>query len=105
MAKLSWIWLLLISVSQVVRSDGARRDRWVKPNGENIENFEERYYIGDTLNIEWKGWNTTETEGFVMKDGETRAKLYVRAWALQYSNWSDFRTCTQSSPLNHEIRD
>ncbi|CAI7613061.1 unnamed protein product [Penicillium viridicatum] len=92
MAKLSWIWLLLISVSQVVRSDGTRRDRWVKPNGENIENFKERYYIGDTLNIEWKGWNTTETEGFVMKNGETRAKLYVRAWDPGYSSWSDFRT-------------
>lgn len=103
MANLSWIWLFLISVPQLVRSDGSRRERWEKPDGKNAENFKETYYLGDTIKIEWKGWNTTESTRFIDKDtNEPMAKLYVNAWNPDYSTWFENLASMQSPAPNHE---
>lgn len=105
MIKSPFIWVLLISVSQVVRGDGARRDRWVTPKGEAMEYSEKVHQLGDTLNIEWKGWNLSETKGFVTEDGQTKAKLYIKDGYGEFMTWSHYCTCIQSSLMAHGTRD
>lgn len=104
MAKVPWIWLLLLLVLRVVRSEETRRDRWVKPDGDDTKDTKTSYQIGDTLNIEWKGWGADETEKF-MESGEPRAKLYVASADSEHSKWSELLTCRSSSPPDKETRD
>lgn len=104
MANLTWIWLLLLSVCQVVRGDGSARERWEKPDGKNPDNFKETYYLGDKIEIQWKGWNTTESKKFVDTDNDKpMAKLYVNAWNPDKSTWYDNLASMPSPALKYVL--
>ncbi|KAJ5468490.1 hypothetical protein N7475_006242, partial [Penicillium sp. IBT 31633x] len=49
-------------------------------------NFEETWYIGDTIHVRWAGWNSTFTSDLM--DNTTEAQLYVVAWNPDYSSYS-----------------
>ncbi|KAJ5615421.1 hypothetical protein N7537_000535 [Penicillium hordei] len=93
MANLSWAWLLLISVSQVVQSAEPARKRWNKPDG-NDDNFVETWYIGDTVKLSWSGWDKDQRDRTI--EGLDEAKLYVNAWNPDYSTWSKVITANAS---------
>ncbi|CAG8152508.1 unnamed protein product [Penicillium olsonii] len=85
MANVAWVWLLLISVLQLAQSSETARSHWQRPDGDD-KNFKEVYSIGDLLQIQWAGWDSSYTKRF--KNNETQAKLYVNAWNSDYSSFS-----------------
>lgn len=93
MANLSWVWLLLISVSQVVRSAEPARERWNTPDG-NDDNFKETWYLGDTVKLSWSGWDKVQRDRTI--EGLDEAKLYVNAWNPDISTWSKVITGKQA---------
>ena len=78
MANLEWIWLLLFSLSQLVQSDEYPVDNWQTPN-EHMADFKETYSVGDTIIIEWAGWDSFYTENLMQN--KTKANLYVNSWS------------------------
>lgn len=93
MANLAWVWLPLIAVLHVVHAETAR-SHWQVPNGHSGINFEETWYIGDTIHVRWAGWNSTFTSDLM--DNTTEAQLYVVAWNPDYSSYSSLLSCMRS---------
>ncbi|KAJ5932633.1 hypothetical protein N7516_007122 [Penicillium verrucosum] len=84
MANLAWVWLLLISVSQVAQS-ASGRTVWRTPSGNN-KDFVTTYYIGSTLTIDWSGWDPSVLDRDM--NGTSEADLWVNAWNTDFSTWS-----------------
>ncbi|KAJ5337431.1 hypothetical protein MYU51_017413 [Penicillium brevicompactum] len=89
MGNVAWVWLLLISVSQLAQSSETARSHWQRPNGDD-KNFKETYSIGDSLQIQWAGWDSSYTNQWM--NNETKANLYVNAWNSDYSSFSKILT-------------
>ncbi|CAG8071124.1 unnamed protein product [Penicillium nalgiovense] len=84
MANLAWVWLLMISVSQMAQS-APTRTVWRTPSGNN-EDFVTTYYIGSTLTIDWSGWDSSILNRDM--NGTSKADLWVNAWNTDFSTWS-----------------
>lgn len=84
MAYLAWVSLFLISLSRLVLSDSAQ-DHWIAPDGSQ-DDFSLTFYNGDTLDIQWIGWDSTWTDPYL--NGVTVANLYLTSY-YGY-NYSDF---------------
>lgn len=98
MASLTWVLLLLLSVSRLARSEENFKNNWIEPDG-NKNDFEQTFYVGDTLNIQWAGWDSWYIETFM--ENSTQANLYVVAWNADVSSFFRILKCTQSLPTNY----
>lgn len=92
MAKLAWVWLLLISISQPAQSDEENASQnWLNPNGHD-ENFKDIYTIGDPVTIRWTGWDSAYTDYYM--DSKTIANLYLTSWNSSDYSYSRILACT-----------
>lgn len=92
MAKLAWVWLLLISISQPAQGDEENASQnWLNPNGHD-ENFKDIYTIGDPVTIRWTGWDSAYTDYYM--DSKTIANLYLTSWNSSDYSYSRILACT-----------
>lgn len=91
MAKLAWIWLALISLFQVAYSKETDRSHWVVPDGSKDGNFLSTYYVGDSIRVEWVGWDSSFTDRLMANSEE--GNLYVNAWNSNYSSFVKIISC------------
>jgi hypothetical protein len=100
MAHLTWLSLILASVFQLVLAENIQT-HWQVPDGTLLD-FEETFYNGDTLGLQWTGWDSIWTDDTI---DTTIANLYVAAWNFNVSDYSRILSCTQSRPRTQQILD
>ncbi|OJJ03365.1 hypothetical protein ASPVEDRAFT_42880 [Aspergillus versicolor CBS 583.65] len=102
MATMTWVWLLLLSVLQVVRSDETARGNWIVPDGSSDKDFQETFYNRDKVHLQWAGWDHYYTD--ILLNGSTQANLYVVAWEEKDANYSRLLASSRnvSGPGSHE---
>jgi hypothetical protein len=99
MATLKWAWVLLLSVVKVAQSDETARSNWIVPDGSNEKDFQQTFYNGEKVHLQWAGWDSYYTDSLL--DGSLKANLYVVAWEEKDADYIRPLACTQSPTPSH----
>lgn len=64
------------------------------PDGTLVD-FTETFYNGDTLELQWTGWDSYWTDPTI---GSATANLYVASWNFNVSDYSRILACKNRCP-------